>query len=238
MLYIVRNKYMISGKLKSKKNPRISINKLAEYLEANSARRKKIVHDAKYPENYIVTRYKDARDTIKKYIIGGGDEDIILEKLDQLTEIKPDTDFQEQDLKLSIEALELFLDFDISALVGCEIHEYDENKFIKVSGVEISVNPDLIVKKKIGKIVNVGSIKIHISKSNPLNSNSQKIVGVMLHNYINDYVLKKGEVANEKLNLSFDIFQNTFEYCPSAIKVRLRQIEAACEEINLWWEKL
>ena len=46
--------------------PRISVNKLAEYMEANSIRRKKIVYDAKYPQKFIVTRYKESKDTIKQ----------------------------------------------------------------------------------------------------------------------------------------------------------------------------
>lgn len=49
---------------KQPSKPRLSVNKLAEYLEASSTRRKKIVFDAKYPEKFIVTRYKEAREAI------------------------------------------------------------------------------------------------------------------------------------------------------------------------------
>src|SRR5665647_1822012 len=108
----------IPKKPKPIKTPRISVNKLAEYMEANPMRRRRIVFDAKYPQKFIVIRYKDARDAIKQYLENGYGEDYILDVIRQLEEREPETPFQEQDLKLSIEVLELFLDSDITSLTG------------------------------------------------------------------------------------------------------------------------
>lgn len=221
------------------KNPRVSVNKLAEYLEANATRRKQIVSDTKYPEKFITTRYKDARENIKSYLTNGLDEDFILDAIDDFKAIKPKTDFQAQDKQLSIESLEALLEADLSILDACDlsIHD-DENKLIKIMGVDISVNPDIIITKNIGGIVHKGALKIHLSKNNTLSEESQLIVSVMVYKYVSDFIIKLGESANTKICYSLDVFNVSIKCCPSSYKLRMKRIEAACEEIAMWWGKL
>ena len=224
---------------KSAKLPRISVNKLAEYLESSPTRRKKIIYDAKYPSKFIVTRYTDARDIMKTYLRNGQEEDFVLKAIEDLEKKKPKTDFQEQDIALSIESLELLLETDTSVLEGYEVSCFEGvNELVKIVGVDVSVNPDLILTKKVGDIVNVGSVKLHLSKSNLLSNESQKVVAVMLQSFTSSYVVKKGEVANYKQSKSVDVFQRTIECCPTAFKLRMKNVEAACEEIALWWDTL
>ena len=68
--------------------PQISLNKLAEYLDANPTRRKRIVKDAKDPQPFIVTRYNEARNGIIEYINSGCDvqkiEDVISSLKDKI----------------------------------------------------------------------------------------------------------------------------------------------------------
>lgn len=224
---------------KPAKNPRISVNKLAEYLSSNPTRRKKIIYDAKYPSNFIVTRYADARDFIKSYLQSGQDEDLVMSAIEDLEKRKPKTDFQEQDIALSIESLSLLLETDTSVLEGCEVSSFEgKNELVNIAGVDISVNPDLIIIKKVNGVPNVGAIKLHLSKSNFLSIESQKVVAVMLHDYTNKYLVGEGEVAKIKLSMSIDVFQQTIECSPSGFKLRMKNIEAACEEIALWWGTL
>jgi hypothetical protein len=232
---------MIKGKTPEKPSttPRISVNKLAEYLEAIPTRRKQIVYDAKYPQKYIVTRYKDARDGMKSYISGTINEDGVLELISDIEDKKPDTDFQEQDNRLSIEALEALLNTDNVYLEGCAISSYDDgNELVNISGVAISINPDLVIRKEIDGVTHVGAMKLHISKTNSLSEESQKIVAVLLFQYVDEFIKEEDEAASSKICLSFDVFKQHIEFCPSAYKLRVRKIEAACEEIALWWESM
>ncbi|MFN8263930.1 MAG: hypothetical protein U0T07_10410 [Chitinophagales bacterium] len=218
--------------------PRISVNKLAEYMDANATRRRKIVFDAKYPQKFIVTRYKEARDTIKQCLENGYGEDFVLNVIEELEDKECDTEFQKQDVALSIEALELFLDTDISSLSDFNFTPTFGNELLNISNVDISVNPDLIVSKEISGKKNIGAIKLHLSKNNTLSEESQKIVGAIIYTYTQDFLLKRRDVANPKLCISFDIFKQGIEICPSAYKMRMNRIEAACEEIALWWDRL
>jgi len=224
---------------KAAAKPRISVNKLAEYLEAIPTRRKKIVEDAKYPEKFIVTRYKDARDIITGFLSGEMDEDAVLESIDSLNDKESETEFQEQDNRLSAESLDSLLETNISILEDCTVEPFDgDNELVEISGVDISVNPDLIVTKMVNDELHFGAIKLHISKTNNLSDESQKIVAVLLYLFADKFIKGAGDKASLKLCFSFDVFKQSLESCPTSFKHRLKKIEAACEEIALWWDKL
>ncbi|CAN5660519.1 hypothetical protein BH11BAC1_BH11BAC1_26080 [soil metagenome] len=215
-----------------------SLNKLGEYLEASPTRRKRIVLDAKYPEQFITTRYKEARDAMKVFLVGKKDEDYLLEKKKYFEEKKSETDFQEQDNKLSGEAIQSFLETEMPFTEGTDFIAYTESKLITIQGVEVSIYPDLIVRKSSGGLVTVGAIKLHLSKSNNLSEESQKVIAAIICHYVGLHVASKEEPANNKLCFSFDVFSKDIECSPTSFKTRMQKIEAACEEIALWWGKL
>lgn len=69
--------------LKSRKrSPKISANKLGEYINSAPHRRKEIVKNQKYPKGFIVTRYNDAKSTIIDFFIRGkGDKEVVEKRL-------------------------------------------------------------------------------------------------------------------------------------------------------------
>lgn len=224
---------------KTRKHPRISANKLAEYLTANSVRRKQIVKDAKYPSSFMVTRYKDARDIIRGF---AANENTISDINRFIAEFKakPTTsDFQENDKTSSIDALEKLKDLDLSALSGYTLEANDNyDDTLNISGVEVSVFPDIFISQvKVGKTL-TGALKIHITKDNALNEESQNIVGVLLYVYTEKFLSPPGSTANTKLCFSLDVFKERLQCCPPGYKNRFNRIEAACEEIALWWDTL
>lgn len=224
---------------KTRKTPRISANKLAEYLTANSLRRKQIVKDAKYPTAPIVTRYKEAREIIQGYVNG----DYTKKDLDNYIKafkVKPTTsDFQENDRVSSILALEHLKKIDISTLSGLTLELNDNyDNLLKIKGVEISVYPDIFISQIKGGKKSIGALKIHISKSNALSEESQSIVGVLLYLYSEQFLTTGTDVASTKLCFSLDVFKERLQCCPPSYKNRVARIEAACEEIALWWDTL
>lgn len=218
--------------------PRISVNKLAEYLEANSIRRKRIVEDAKYPKAWSTTRYKGAREVMKAYLIDRN-EDPVLAFIEELRTKSTSTDFQEQDRVLSIAALESLLDMDFSILDGVAMAPFEEeHHLININGVDISVYPDLVATKGLQGKTTFGALKLHASKTNILTEESQNIVAVMLYNYASTFLSHIGETASPKVCFSIDVFAQNTAICPAAYKQRLARIEIACEEIAMWWDKL
>jgi hypothetical protein len=232
--------------IKVVKDPRISVNKLAEYLEANSTRRKRIVLDAKYQKPYITTRYKDARVLAVSFLCKSINEDEVLAEIENFDTLAAEAvekkdDFVAQNSQLSSEALGLLLESEYPEIAEYELLPYaEENKYLFISGVSVSVNPDMIVKNEVADGFHLGAIKLNITKTTQLSDESQKTVAVILHEYARKHVVdsQAGELVNYKLCFSIDLFKQHCVCCPSAMKRILKRVEDACEEIALWWERL
>jgi hypothetical protein len=222
----------------SKNKPRISINKLGEYCEANSLRRKQIVKDCKDPKSFIVTRYSEAREAIQEYFIRGNDKKVITDAINAI-KIKPNkTEFQKSDNKLSLEVLKLVLNSDYSPLIGFEFSECKSyTTTIDITGVDVSIYPDLIITKQVNSEIHIGAVKFHITKGG-LNKESQKIIATILYDYIENYILTENQVSDLTMCFSHDIFKNQLESAPRSHKRRMQHVIAACEEISLWWNNL
>lgn len=219
--------------------PKISLNKLAEYLDAHSSRRKKIVQDAKDPKGFIITRYSDARTGIIDYINSGCDVQKMEDAIAALRAKEPESEFQEQDIALSIELLEAFLDADLPDLGDIQLTKYEgANPKMEIGGVRISVNPDIIITgNHRGKDI-CGAIKLHISKTNQHTDESAKNVATVLKKFIEDYEAPEGVEVPHKFCIAIDTFRQSYEIAPKSFRRRLARIEDACQEITLWWDKV
>jgi len=220
-------------------NPRISLNKLGEYLQANPQRRKKIVSDAKNPKPFMVTRYSHARKAIKDYFTSGYDEEIINKSIEKHEAKDTISEFQEQDQALSIELLELMLDLDLPDLTGFTVTNYTgTNPKLKISNVDISVNPDLIIKGTYRGQKIVGAIKLHTSKTNQLNEEGAKNVAVLLKEFVENHVAADDEKVHLPFCISVDTFGKSIGTAPRSFKRKMTHISSACEEIALWWKTI
>lgn len=216
--------------------PRISANKLAEYIvTSNPVRRAQIVKDAKNPSAFKVVRYKDAREAIVKYLMNGFDDTILNECIKYLKSLNPNTLFEEDDIKNSILALEATKNIEVNELVGCEIEKNTGNKLLNIKGLNISVNPDLVINNLVtGK---VGSLKVHISKSNTLSDDALLYVGVLLKSYLmNDEVDEK--TISDELCVAVDCFEEKYKLAPKNYKRMFGRVEAACTEFLLKWNSI
>lgn len=215
--------------------PKISLNKLGEYLDATPARRRQIVKEQKEPQPYVAARYKDAREAIVEYIESGmNDEEKLLDVINKLKSDISGSEFYIQDKQASAQAIEDFLDtseqIDIDGL-SAHAFEKKENSIMLVSGVNISIRPDIILKdKKSGEIV--GAIKLHFSKTHPLTSKSREYIATAIR-----VDLEKNGYKNidHKKCYSVDTPSQSASHAPKAYKRKINDIEAACEEIAARW---
>lgn len=218
-------------------NPRISLNKLGEYLQANPKRRKKIVSDAKNPKPFIVTRYADAREAIKRYFTTNFDEEILNSSIEAHEAKSTSSEFQEQDQALSIELLELMLDLDLPDFSDFSVCVYTgANPKLNISGVDVSVNPDLIIRGNYRGQKVVGAIKLNISKSNQLDEEGAKNVATLLKEFTENHVAADQEKVHLPFCISVDTFGKSIGTAPKSFKRRMTHISSACEEISLWWD--
>lgn len=218
--------------------PRISLNKLAEYIHSDSAiRRRQILEGAMAPKKTLTTRYRDARETIKNFIMNDYDDKVIEAGITALKAKVPASDFQTSDRKLSLHALELLSNADLPDLSDYKVVNYDgSNPPMVIEGVKVSVRPDLLIRGASKGRFFCGAIKLHIIQDNKLGEEGQKTAATILHQFITDHVKQdpSEEVLN-KLCFSVDIFSQHCESAPAAFKIRMRGVEAACKEFAALW---
>lgn len=216
--------------------PRISINKLGEYLIANPVRRRRIISDQKNPPDFIVSRYRDAIDPMVQFMTGGAINDKIIEHaIETVSNRMVTTDFQEQDRALSVEALESFLNVVDKLPSDCTYAAgpSDPPK-LPFGGVDISVRPDLILSKTGSSGPMVGAFKLYIVKTSPLTDKAGEYIGAVLQQYASDHLTGYG-TTDFRLCGVIDVFQERVFMAPRSFRSRLSHVEAACEEIARAW---
>lgn len=229
--------------LKTINEPKMTVNKLGEFLVANPKRQRRILEQLKYPKEnaFGFTPYGDVRETIKKYFVSGFDEQIINDYILLLEKKSEDPglgDWNRGIINSSIEALENVLD---SENLNTEFiyEEYKGgNPKVLIHGVEISINPDLIVtSEKRGKNC-IGALKIHISKNSSSNEDGSKYVATLLNDFVIAHLQTENNVCKNENSISYDVFNRTFVESPKSFKRRMEDIYAGCMNIKAIWDSI
>lgn len=213
--------------------PRISLNKLGEYMTATPARRRRIIEDQITPKEFIATRYADARESISDYITGEISEGGLGKVAEDLRSKIYDSNFVAQDKNLSADAIDSFLEISDQLPVGYVFEKAPANakSTLELSGVEVSIRPDVYIKSDDGEVV--GAIKLHFPKSNPLTTTSGEYVATALKVFVQE---NASNAIDPKLCLIIDVPSSNVIPAPKAGKKRMSDLEAACEEIDAQWK--
>lgn len=219
-------------------NPRISVNKLGEYLVATASRRRAIIKGQKHPSDFIVARYHEAAAVIKEFILNGGTDLSFLDAaVLRLNSMKASSAWTAQDKKLSIEAIEAFkLVWPKLDLTMFQFEEGPNSPSpIVLEGVEVSVRPEiLLVGKRRDGSSSSGALKIYLAKSFPFEGEAGNYVATAVHLYMTD-VLRPGNFPEPSACIVLDVFGGNLFVAPKAFKRRRDDISAACQEISRGW---
>jgi hypothetical protein len=222
----------------SRRAPRISVNKLGEYMTATPLRRRRIIYDQKRPKTFILPRYSEAQDAIAKYLIGGAnDERIVLAEIERLSFAPSATEWEEQRKRLCIEAMQHFLEMND----GIDLEGWtattggNDQPRLQVGGLEISVRPEVILRgaDRVGEPVG-GAIKLYFSKTIPLSQDGGSYIATTLHQFVDAHV-ESGR-ADPRHCRVIDVFAGKVFSASRANIRRRNDLLAACEEIARAWE--
>ncbi|MFE8644776.1 hypothetical protein ACFX58_06790 [Sphingomonas sp. NCPPB 2930] len=202
-------------------------------MNATPARRRRIIEDQIAPKEFIAARYSDARESIADCIAGKISEDELAQIAENLRSKEYDSKFTNQDKNLSADAIDSFLEISdqIPENYTFEKAPSNEKSTLEISGVDISVRPDVYIKNDSNEVV--GALKLHFPKSNPLTATSGEYVATALKTFVQDITPNP---IDHKLCLVVDVPSSTVIPAPKAGKKRMIDIEAACEEISAQWK--
>lgn len=217
--------------------PRISLNKLGEYMTAPTpSRRKRIVSDQQAPQPFIAARYRDAREAIVDFVVSGmSDRAGLLSVATRLRQSREGSEFAINDRIASADAIESFIeavgDIDLRDCIAVSVPS-TASQGMTISGVYVSVRPDIYLRNWVtGEIE--GALKLHFPKSSPLTSAGAEYVATAMRVYME---LEKGNshVDHQKCYV-VDVPTSSVTVAPKAHVRKMKDIEAACEEIAIRW---
>jgi hypothetical protein len=227
----------------TKSKPVLTVNKLGEYITASPSRKRRILQQLKYPQKSgygTPPEYNIARQAIKEYFVNGFEESYIDDAMEELNNKTPNNDWHSAIIGSAILALETVRDYDYSNYSDWTFREYKgSNPKMNIKGVEISVNPDLIIEGSSRGQDYIGAFKIHISKSGKLTEEGGKYVSAVVYKFVEDEIIPdESDPVKEKFCLSFDVFTNSLVECPKNVVRRWDDIEAECQNIMAIWDSI
>lgn len=221
--------------------PRISCTKLGEYMVSSASRRRRIIQDQKWPQDYIVSLYADAQEAIAAFVRrGGANGDVILDTIERLLRTSPKSEWHERRVELNILALKCFMNIAPELdLRSCAIRQTSNcQPKMSLSGVEISVRPELtLLYERQGKDKSTGAVKLSFSKGNSLGDEAGAYVGVILFEYVNKYVLPSASAKCSDC-VTVDVFAEKLHRAPRTSKRRISELNDACSEIAAMWPRI
>jgi hypothetical protein len=228
--------------------PRMSAPKLAEYLVSDAARQETIVKQAKRGPKAIMIPYTRVRNTFGEALKNGSlDSGLLNARADEIGKLESLNTWQQDDNVRCAEALRLLAELapKIQCSNGKKIHRpNDAWPALKISGVRVSVQPELVFSCEHRGVKKVGAIILNTGKSESLSlahSNGRYTAGdyltVLVYQML-DSRLKDWGVPLHTNCLAIDVFRRQTYSAPAAFKTLLRHIEAACRTIALQWDAL
>lgn len=218
--------------------PRISINKLGQYIVSKAGRQRAILYDQKFPADYITAYYKDAEEAIALFIAKGMVDASILENRMKLLGQQTALNIQQQRrLVGNIEAIETFMNLmddvtlnGITPSLGAQ-----QPPKLPIRNVEVSVRPEVTLVGKNSKgLPVVGAIKLHFPKTNPLTEDACGYISAAIRMFCEKEMWKQG-APDPTLCSVIDLASGQVHAGAKAVKQRQKDIEAACDQIfNLW----
>ena len=212
-------------------DPRISVNKLTEYMDAKAARQRQILRDQKYPTDFKGPYYREAAEAIASCLASNGDDVQILDRvIAKLEQLAPETIGTQRRIAANIDALEnfrLMLD-DVFPLVGEPTLGANSAPKLSYFNVGVSVRPDIILRapaRNGGQLL--GAIKLHFPKTFNLDDEAAAVVSAVVQEWFKACYPDDGTPSGQ---ICYMIDVGTRRVCKGAKSTvaRMREVQANC----------
>jgi hypothetical protein len=222
--------------------PRISANKLGEYLVTTSpTRRRRIISDQKHPSSAIVPRYRLADEPLTAFFAGDGDHSEIDRAVVRLRSDRTGTTWAIEDRSNTADALDAFLALAPKLpLQGVSyIRREQQSPYLQIKGVDVSVSPQFLLYFQQRGVDCIGALKLHFPKSDDsaLEQKGGEYVATLLHRWLVE-AGPRGRKPMPSHCFSVDVFRKAVVAAPNASTRRMADVAAACEEIAAHWQQL
>lgn len=221
--------------------PRISVNKLAEYMSGVGGRRQRqILRDQKFPRDFKVTYYREATEAIALCLASNLEDTATIESaIRRLEQLAPDKVGTQRRIAKNIDALEIFegmLDAIDLASAAPSLGAHAPER-MTIQGVDISVRPDIILRGtgKSGAAL-IGGLKIYCVKTFPLTTDAAGVISAVTQEYCRRHMTEA--VAHGPFCPVVDVGSGQFHPGVKATTKRLKEVEDECKNILAIWQSI
>jgi hypothetical protein len=218
-----------------RESPRASAQKLGEYVDVVSAsRRERVVRDQKYPDDFIVIRYKDAFNSIRSSLLSGVEVQTRLgERAAEIGRRIATTRNAETTKACCVQALDKFsLVYPTLPLKGVTATIAPDMRLV-IEGLRVSIQAAvMLTRTSRGGVTESGGLLLVFRKETPLGKKGGTVVAELLRRGL---IAAAGRPVAHDLCLVVDVFAGLV-FTPPTRSVRLNEeIESACREIVARW---
>ena len=218
-----------------RESPRASAQKLGEYIDVVSAsRRERVVRNQKYPDDFIVTRYRDAFNSIRASLLSGVEVPTRLgERATEIGRRVATTRNAETTKACCVQALEKFSLIyptlplkEVTATIAPDMR-------LVIEGLRVSIQAAVMLTRQTREgVVETGGLLLVFRKEAALGKKGGAAVAELLRRGL---VATAGRPVVHELCVVVDVFSSQV-FQPPRRSVRLNaEIESACREIVARW---
>jgi hypothetical protein len=216
--------------------PSFSLNGLMRYLHTKPAGRARITGDQKRPSDIAASYYDPAAAAIRRFVVKGMKDEAILTRAAARLAAVSEFDESRVNALANIEALDAFrasyrkLDFrGLTPSRG-----KDAKAWLRIGGVRVNVRPEIALGGIVRGEPRAGALTLYFSKGHPLPRTSAEYGAALVKRYCEERLAGGAKVRPEDCSI-FEVRTGEIYHAPSSAVRRMKEIEAACEEIALRW---
>jgi hypothetical protein len=225
--------------------PRISANKLAEYVLADPSRQSTIVKQAKNASKSITPLYHRVRDTFPHAHSNQGlNAAYFIARAEQIEASRATTDWQIRDKENSAKALRHLADMVGQIECASATLIPKQWKPLTIHGVAVSVYPEVAFSMLHRGVTKVGAVILNTS----LNDGSSLAKGsdrYCVGDYVTTllYLMLAQQLSMVGMPLhtkcyAMDIFRQKVYTAPPSYKTLVKHMDEACKMISLRWDSI
>ena len=176
-------------------HPRISLNKLSEFMTATIPRQRRIIRDQKFPTDFKGSYYREAQDAVASCIASELTDVAVVERqIAILNQQAPETVGTQRRIASNVDALEAFLEMldEINLQGATPSLGANTAPKARIRNVDISVRPEIILRSENRNGTIVGAMKLHFPKTNQLNDQSAGYVSAVLQEWVLTHMADEG----------------------------------------------
>jgi len=236
---ILTEKILSRQKVRRMSEYQISLNQMADLRNATDKGRRRIIRQQLSPDIFRIPWYQKTKACIKKSIKLKGDLTPVYKGIQELNQKKPKNARQEIDKRVSLEALEHFINLNLPPILY-KI-EYSginpETKSTIISDVEVIIAPEVIIKGELNGNSVLGAVKIHISKNKPFDLQQARTITAGIVTYLENEVAEdKSEVLPE-LCFCLDVFSDRMISAKDNDDKIYKELHEICELVKELWNE-